>query len=121
VSSLFEGEGGFFMSMDVLVLLPVLAGFGFLYWGSQVEDAFLKLLFQLLFLPSVLFSVLLGVIDVRLLYASDSELVVALSTFTYILGWIIFIVAAYIIYRLFMFLKDMFLQKKKDKEEELYG
>lgn len=109
------------MSLGIIVLLPVLAGVGFLYWASQLEEDVLKTLLQILFLPLLLLSIHFGVIDARLLYGADSELVQQLAMFAYYLGWIIFIVGAYLFFRLLGRIRDWFITRKKDREDEKYG
>lgn len=111
------------MSFAMIILLPILAAFGFLYWSDQLDEehAFLKLMFQLLFLPLILLSINFGVIYAGLVWSSDSQLVKLLADFSYYLGWIIFIVGAYIVLTLFKRIYDMILERKAQKREEKHG
>jgi hypothetical protein len=111
------------MSLLLLSLFPLAAGFGFLYWADQldVEHDILKLFFQLLFLPLTFLSINFAVIYARLVWAADAELVSLLGISVTILGWIMFIIGAYLVYILFMRVKDVVLRKKQEKMEEKYG
>ena len=110
------------MSLAILTLLPVLAGLGLIYWSSVLEDeqAVFKLFLQILFLPLLLLSINFGVIDARLLYGADSELVVLLAQFAYYVGWVIFIVGAYLFFKLGGEIKDWFIERKARRESEKY-
>jgi hypothetical protein len=110
------------MSLSMIIFLPVVVAFGFLYWAEQLDEehGILKLMFQLFFIPLVWIAVNFAVINVRIIYSSDSELVGLLGDFTYYLGWVFFIVGAYIVYNIFIRLKDFIQQRKSEKESEKY-
>jgi hypothetical protein len=111
------------MSLLFLSIVPLVVGFGFLYWADQldVEHDILKLFFQLLFLPLTFLSINFSVIYARLVWAADSELVDLLSLSVEILGWVMFVVGAYLCFILFMRVKDVVLRKRQAKMEEKYG
>ena len=109
--------------MDTIILIPLLAAFGFLFWANQLEDedyAILKLLFQFLFIPLVWLSIHLAIIDVSINYASNSDLIVLLTDFVYYLGWIVFIIGVYYAFIIFNNIKNIILQKREKKREAKY-
>jgi hypothetical protein len=109
--------------MDTIILVPILAAFGLLYWSSQLEDddyAILKLLFQFFFIPLVWVSVHLAVIDVSINYASNTALVTLLTEFVYYLGWVVFIIGVYYAFIIFRNIYNMILQKREAKKEAKY-
>ena len=111
------------MGINMIILLPIVAGFGLLYWASQLEEdqAILKLMFQLMFIPLIWISSHFAVIDAQINYGSNEAMVTLLSDFVYYLGWVFFIVGAYICLRIFLEIKDWFVTRKKKKQEEKYG
>lgn len=111
------------MSLAMITFVPLAIGLGFLYWASQLDEEHhvLQLVFQLLFIPLCWISINFALIDARLIYSSDAELVKGLADMVFYLGWVFFIIGAYIVYRLFVTIKDWILQKKMEKEEEDYG
>jgi hypothetical protein len=100
-----------------------LAGIGFLYWADQLDEehAVLKLMFQFLYIPLLWLSINFAVIDVGLVYGADAELIARLGDFVYYLGWVFFFFGAYLVYNIFMRLKDWFVERKRRREEERYG
>lgn len=111
------------MSLSIIVLLPVLVGFGLLYWSSLLSEDYelLGMVFQLMFLPLSLLSIQFGIIDATIIYASDSVLVEQLGMFAYYLGWLIYGVGAFILMVIVLKVKDMLLAKRAAKQEEKYG
>lgn len=111
------------MSMNIIVLLPLLTGLGLLYWSSLLDEDYtlLGFIFQLLFLPLAVVSIQLGVIDASIYYASNSDLVKTLADFTYYLGWLIYSVGAFILMVVVLKVKDMLIAKRNAKKEERYG
>jgi hypothetical protein len=111
------------MGLDTIVIIPLLAAFGLLYWASQLEDedyAILKLLFQFLFIPLVWLSVHIAVIDISINYASNTDLVSALADFVYYLGWVVFIIGVYYAFIIFKNVRNIVLQKKEDRRQAKY-
>ena len=110
------------MSMDLIILLPVLTGFGLLYWADQLSEeyAVLRLMFQLMFLPLMWIGIHLAIVDIQLVYASNTELIKTLSELVSYLGWVFFIIGGFILYRLLMGVKDFMLKKKQEKEQDMY-
>lgn len=110
------------MFLIAIVLLPLIVGFILLYWGNQLgEDSFLRLVFQLFFIPLVWVSIHFGVIAIGFFYPSMSSLVTELSKFTYYLGWILLLVGLFLLYRVGKNIYDMIQEKKIKREEDLYG
>jgi hypothetical protein len=111
------------MSLAIITLLPVLVGFGLLYWGSLLsdDDWFLRLAFQLLFIPLCWLSINLGVINAKIVYASDIELVTAISSMAEYLGYLFLVVGVYYFFRTLGMVHDIIMQKKADKEDEMHG
>ena len=111
------------MSLAIIVGLPLLAGFGLLYWADQVkEDApILALVFQLMFLPCIFLSITFAVQYLTLVYGAYSDMVITLSEFAYYFGWLFFIVGLYLLYVLVKKIVAWFTEKKKAREEKLYG
>jgi hypothetical protein len=109
--------------MDAIVLLPILAGIGLLYWSDQIkeENDLLKNLFRLIFLIMILLSLNLAVIDAKLNYAADSELVSSLADMVWYTGWIIFIVGCYYFFKILGSIYAWYGFKKQEKENEKYG
>ena len=107
------------MSMGFIIWLPLLAGFGFLYWSSLLDgedwDVF-KLMLRLMFLPLTFLSIHFAIIDATLTYASNSDLVSTLAMFAEYLGYLMYLVGLYILYVL---IKGVVrnLQGKKMSEE----
>lgn len=109
------------MALEIIVLIPILTGFGLLYWAEQSEDNILKLMFRLIFLPLVWLSIHLAFIDITILYASNADLILTLTELITYTTWVFFIVGAYILYKLLMQVKDWLAKKKSEREDELYG
>ena len=111
------------MSLSMIIFLPIAIGFGFLYWASQLDEnhPILALAFQLFFIPLAWISINFALINARLIYSADSELITSLGDLIYYLGWMLFIVGAYLVYNICLNLYDMFLERKRVKEEEKYG
>lgn len=111
------------MGLDTIILVPILAGIGLLYWSSLLEDddyAILKLLFQLMYIPLVWLSIHLSIIDVSINYASNTDLVTTLSNIVYYLGWIVFIIGVYHAFIIFNNIRKIILQKKIERRESKY-
>lgn len=111
------------MSMNIIILLPILSGFGFLYWASQLEDedySIIRLLFQLMFIPLMWISINFAAIDASITYASNTDLVSLLGDFVYYTGWIAFIVGAALSFIVLKRLYELIRQKKQSKENEKY-
>ena len=111
------------MTMDTIILIPLIAAVGLLYWASQLEDEdymILKLLFQFMFIPLVWVSTHLAIIDVSINYASNSALVVLLADFVYYLGWVVFIIGVYYAFIIFNNIRKIILQKQEAKKEGKY-
>lgn len=111
------------MGFEIIAILPLIAGFGFLYWGSQLEEDYniLKLMFQLFFLPLCFLSIHLCIIAVTLLYGSDNATITQLGLFVQILGYVMFLIGLFLLYKIVMEVKDFLLRKKQEKQEEMYG
>lgn len=109
------------MSMAIIILLPILTGFGLLYWASEIEDRLMKLFFRILFLPLVLLSIHFAIIDATIVYGSNTELIKTLADFVTYTGWIIFIFGAYLCYtviaEVYQYLKLRREQKHGDVDE----
>jgi hypothetical protein len=110
------------MSMNIIILLPILSGFGLLYWATQLEEdyAILKLLFQLMFVPFCWLSIHFAVIDATITYASNTDLVSLLADVAYYLGWVAFIIGVAICFIIFKNLYNLIMQKRKSKKEARY-
>lgn len=116
-----EVGGGDTMFLLAVILLPLLFGALLMYWGSQLdEDSILRLAFQLFIIPLAWLSIHFGVIAVGTFYPQASELVTVLAQFAYYLGWLLFIIGAYLLYRLLRGLVDLLQQRKAKKEAEQY-
>lgn len=111
------------MSLAIITLLPILAGFGLLYWGSTLVDDewLLRLIFQFLFIPLCWISVNLGVIDAKIVYSSDVELVSTLSQLVEYLGYVFFIVGVYYFFRTCKKIYDNVRKGRADREAERHG
>ena len=110
------------MSIALITALPLLAGFGLLYWSSLLDDDewFLKLAFRFMFIPVLFLSIDFAIIDARLLYGADSVLVVTLTEFAYYFGWLLFGVGVYYCFVALNKAYDIVQQKKADKESAKY-
>lgn len=111
------------MGLDTIILIPILAAIGLLYWSSLLESddyAILKLLFQLLYIPLVWLSIHLAIIDVSINYSSNSDLVTTLTSFVYYLGWVVFIIGVYHAFIIFNNIRKIILQKKESRRESMY-
>lgn len=115
------------MSMDAIVLMPLVVGVGLLYWSSLISDdpenghPILRLMLQFMFFPLIFMSIQFGVIDATLLYASDTVLVEQLAMMAYYFGWLLFAVGAYYCFVVFKGIWDMIARRKKEKDDEKYG
>lgn len=112
------------MSMDIIILLPILSGFGLLYWASQLEDedySILRMLFQLMFLPLTWLSIHFAVIDATITYASNTDLVSLLGDFVWYTGWLVFIVGAVWAFIVMKRVYELIMQKRRQREEERYN
>jgi len=111
------------MSLAIIVGLPLLAGFGLLYWADQIREGspLLALVFQLMFLPSVWLSITFGVEYLALVYGSASDMTVTLAEFASYLGWILFLIGLILLYGIVKEIVSWFNKKKQKKQEELYG
>lgn len=111
------------MSLAIITILPLLAGFGFLYWASQLDEewAILKLMFHLFFLPLTFLSIHLAIIDATILYGADQTLIAQLGLFVEITGYVMFLVGLYILYKIIVAIKEFLMRRKEQKKEELYG
>jgi len=112
------------MTMDTIILVPLISAIGLLYWSSQLDGddyAILKLLFQFLFIPLVWISIHFAIIDVSINYASNVDLINLLSEFTYYLGWVVFIIGVYYAFIVFKQVYNIILSRKKAREEERHG
>jgi len=108
------------MSMAMITFIPLAIALGFLYWASLLDDEhqILGLVFQLFFIPLSWVSINFALIDARLIYSSDVELVSGLGDLIYYLGWIFFIVGAYLVYNLFMNIYRLMQERKRQKDED---
>jgi hypothetical protein len=116
-------NGGDDMLLGLLIFLPIIIGFGLMYWGSQLEEDhwFLKLLFQMLFLPLVLISINFGVLGTMQLYPSNFELVNLLTDVAYYTSWTLALVGFYsCLYIIWMVVKVTNAAGKL-KQDEKYG
>lgn len=107
------------MSMTMIILLPVIAGLGLLYWAESIkeEQEYLATAFRFMFLPLIFLSIHFAVIDATLTYASDSDLVALLGDMSYYLGWLMFIVGVYYCFIAMAKAYDIVLQKRAEKQE----
>ena len=108
---------------EIIIALPILIGLGLLYWGSQLTDehAFLKFLFQMLNPPLWFLSLHLAVIGVGIMYGSQPELVVTLTSLTWYLGIFMLILGAYIMIYLVIKQMKVVLASAKAKREARHG
>jgi hypothetical protein len=111
------------MSMNIIILLPVLAGFGLLYWAKCIEEEheYLALAFQFMFLPLTFLAIHLAVVDATITYAADTELVTTLANMSYYLGWLLFIIGIYYSFVAMGKAYNLVLQKKQEKQEAKYN
>lgn len=111
------------MSMAMVMGLPLVAGLGLLYWSEQIKEdhPILTMAFRFMFIPLVWLSIHFAVIYVGLIYSANSELVIQLAQFSYYLGWLFFGIGVYYSFVVFGNIKDIIMQKKRDKEDAKYG
>jgi membrane protein implicated in regulation of membrane protease activity len=105
--------------MNIIILLPILSGFGLLYWASQLEDedySILRMLFQLMFIPLTWLSIHFAVIDATITYASNTDLVALLGDFVWYSGWIAFIIGSVLSFIVLKRLYELIMQKKEQNE-----
>ena len=109
--------------MDLITIIPLITGFGFLYWAEQLDEDlwYLKMSFHLLFIPLAWLSVDLSLSVVRVLYGGDSQWIERMGLYVNILGWIFFIIGAAYILRLLLSIKTYLQHKKIEREDERYG
>ena len=109
--------------MDATILLPILSGFGLLFWSDQIreEHPILSLAFQLMFIPLIFLSIHLGIIEATITYAADTELVKVLSEVSYYYGILMFLIGVYYFFIIITKIKEALLQKRQQKMEEKYG
>lgn len=111
------------MSLAMIIILPMITAIGFLYWATQLDEdhAILKLAFQILFFPLIFLSIHFAVIDATILYGANTDLVEQLAMFAEYTGYVFFFFGAYLSWNLLTRIYEMFIAKKKAKEEEMYG
>lgn len=109
--------------MEAIVILPILAGIGLIFWSSIVKEEYplLSLMLQFMFLPLILLSIHLAVIEATLVYAANTQLVTTLTSMVEYLGWLIFGVGGYFAFIILGKILEIVQQKKKDKEERKYN
>ena len=107
----------------MIIILPLLVGFGCLYWSSllDTEHAILQLILQLIFLPFALISINISAAVISIDYASNATIVQALASFSLYLSWIMFAIGCYLaftlMYRLYTMVKDVNLEHKRGMYE----
>lgn len=113
--------GGDTMFLIAIVLLPLIVGFGLLYWAFQLseEHATLKGFFQLLFIPLTLLSILLGIDSVGYFYPQATDLVSQLGNFTEYISYLLYVVGAYILIwlgiKVFKLIQEQIAVKREGK------
>ncbi len=109
--------------MDAIILLPIISGFGLLFWADMVkeEHPMLTLMLQFMFIPLTFLSVQLGVEQVAISYASDSAMVETLTNVSYYIGWLMFGIGAYYAFVIMGKARDIVIQKRSDKQDKMYG
>jgi len=110
------------MSSTTTILIPLLVGFGFLYWSTILseDEEILKLVLRLFFIPSALLSLHLAVIYSSLDYLGDAELVTVLSNSALYLSWILLIVGIYYLFMIFKGVYDAIISYVAKKKAEQY-
>lgn len=116
-------NGGDSMLLGFLALLPLLFGFGLLYWANNLDEelSWLKLLFRLLFIPLFLLAVRFGLAGVSAVYPTNSELVTLLADVTYYVGWLLYIVGACLLIYIVWMVVKLAVGKKVEKNNAKYG
>ena len=110
------------MSSTITIGLPLLVGFGFLYWSSLLdEDAeVLKLLFRFLFIPFAWLSIHIAVVYARLDYLADPELVEILADLVYYSSIILYLVGFYYLFMIVVNVYLLIMNKREKNSEEMY-
>lgn len=110
------------MSSTTTILLPILVGFGMLFWSSMLseEEEDLKLIFRLFFIPCVWLSLHIATIYAHLDYTADSELIIILSDIVKYTSWLIWIIGAYYIFFILKKLYDVIMNNKTKEASDKY-
>jgi len=111
------------MSSTTTILIPLLVGFGFLYWSSVISDdeEILKLILRLFFIPSAWLSLHLATIYASLDYLGDVELVETLANNTLYLSWLLYIIGFYYIFMIIGKCYTAIMSYVAQKKEEKYA
>ena len=89
------------MTDSLVIALPLLIGFGLLYWSSQLdEENILILIFQGLFIPLSWLSIHFAVMFASINYALNPEIIELLANLSYYLGWLMFIFGIVYIFKI---------------------
>jgi len=110
------------MSSAIYIGVPLIIGLGLLYWASQLEEqAPLKFMLRLFFVPCVLISLHFGLIFSRMIYGSDVELTNLLADFVYYFSLLLYAIGVYYLFKIGKAVINIIQKKKQEREEELYG
>jgi hypothetical protein len=109
--------------MDAIVLMPIIAGIGLIFWSDSIkpEYPFMAFMLQLMFIPLIFLSVHLGIIEASITYASNSALVETLSNVAYYIGWLMWGIGIYFAFVIMGKAYDIVRQKKAEKNNRKYG
>jgi len=109
--------------MDAIILIPLMSGFGLLFWADMVkeEHPILTLMLQFMFIPLIFLSVNLGVEEAAITYASNTALVATLADITYYFGWLMFGIGLYYAFVIMGKAKDVVMQKRAERYNKKYG
>lgn len=109
--------------MDAIVLIPLISGFGLLFWAdmNKEEHPILCLMFQLMFIPLIFLTVKLGIAEATISYSSNADLVSTLADVTYYFGWLMFGIGAYYAFIIMGKAKDIVMQKRAERYNKKYG
>lgn len=109
--------------MESIIVMPILAGIGLLFWADSVklEYPLLALMLQFMFLPLTLLSVHFGVIEATLWYSSNTQLVTTLASIAEYFGWLIFGVGGYFAFIILGKVRESIQLKKQSREDNRYN
>ena len=109
--------------MDAIVLMPIIAGIGLIFWSDSIkpEYPFMAFMLQLMFIPLIFITVQLGIIEASITYASNIELVETLADISYYIGWLMYGIGAYYLFVVMGKALDVVRQRKAERDNEKYG